>query len=309
MRVLVIASGARLHRASAVVANQMESIKELGVDFDYLLISRPSYRGYLEAIPKIKAASRNKNYDLIHAHYSLCGYSAALAMTGLPIICSLMGSDLSTRTRASMARFFAKYIWKRTIVKSNDMLQALKTRGKIFVIPNGVNIERFRPWNDEPQATVFPRDVDNVLFLAGIQRKEKNFSLARQAVDLIKGRNVGLRQVEGIDPERVPDYIRSADLVLLTSFREGSPNVVKEALACNVPVVTTDVGDVRKLLSGVRACYVADFDPSDVAAKIQLALDDKNWCDGREAIKRLSLDSVSVANKILDLYQSCLVDE
>lgn len=309
MKVLVVASGVKKGKATAVVANQMESLKKQGVAYDFYLISGSGLMGYLKAIPQIRTAIKNGKYDLIHAHYSLCGFSAALAFSGVPVVCSLMGSDLSRRRKALVVRFFEIFLWTRTIVKSDGMLAALGTKSKADVIPNGVNLEHFRPWNEAPRVKNFSPDHYNVLFLAESVRPEKNYSLACQAVELLQERKVKLWQVEGIDPTDIPDCIRSADVVLLTSLREGSPNVVKEALACNVPVVATDVGDVRKLLSGVRACHVAAFDSHDVAAKILLALEDKNRCDGRDAIKRLSLDSDSVSRRILDLYQDCLVDE
>lgn len=308
MMVLVVASGVRQGKATAVVANQMFSLQKLGVAYDYCMITGSGIMGYIKAIFRVRMAVRNGSYDMIHAHYSLCGYSAALACTGLPVVCSLMGSDLSQSIKVFIARFFARFFWQRTVVKTDEMLAVLGSRSNAVVIPNGVDLKYFRPWNEEPRACIFSQDYSNVLFLAGSWRPEKNLPLACKAVNLLKDQKVKLLQVEGIEPEKVPDYIRSADVVLLTSFREGSPNVVKEALACNIPVVATDVGDVRKLLSGVQACYVATFDPRDVAEKILLALEDKNRCDGRDAIKRFSLDSDSVARRILDLYQECLVD-
>lgn len=100
--------------------------------------------------------------------------------------------------------------------------------------------------------------------------------------------------------------MNAADVLLLTSRYEGSPNVIKEAMACNCPIVATDVGDIRWIIGDTEGCYLTSFDPGDVASKLQLALKFGRRTRGRERLIELGLDSVSVAKRIVQLYQDVI---
>src|SRR4030042_595614 len=100
-------------------------------------------------------------------------------------------------------------------------------------------------------------------------------------------------------------YLNAADVLVLTSFKEGSPNVIKEAMACNCPIVSTDVGDVRELIENLKGCFITSFDPTDVANKIILALDFRDkyrYTTGRDRILSMGLDSKSIAEKMAKVY-------
>jgi glycosyltransferase involved in cell wall biosynthesis len=132
----------------------------------------------------------------------------------------------------------------------------------------------------------------------------KNLFLARKAVSLLKDEYICFHTVSGIGFDMLPYYYSAADLLLLTSLTEGSPNVIKEAMACNCPIVATDVGDIREVVKGTRGCFLTGFDPADVAEKIRLALAFKNRTNGREKI--LHLDNRIVAKKIINVYKTIL---
>jgi glycosyltransferase involved in cell wall biosynthesis len=102
----------------------------------------------------------------------------------------------------------------------------------------------------------------------------------------------------------IPYYLNAADLLLVTSYREGSVNVVKEAMACNCPIVSTDVGDVRWVMSGTEGCYISAQDHESVAGNIKKALAFGKRTNGRDRILELGLDSVSTAQKIIDICRT-----
>ena len=103
--------------------------------------------------------------------------------------------------------------------------------------------------------------------------------------------------------------MNASDCVLLTSFSEGSPQFIKEAMACNCPIVTTNIGDVNWVLGNTDGCYLTSFKPEDVAEKIILAIEFREThghTRGRERIIELGLDSETIAGKIISVYNEVL---
>ena len=147
------------------------------------------------------------------------------------------------------------------------------------------------------------------MFLGEKETIRKNYNLAKQAVDLLDDDNVELINPYPIAHDLIPKYFDACDLLVFTSLAEGSPNVIKEAMACNIPIVSTDVGDVKWLIDGVEGCYLSSFIPNDVANKLKSALEYSGIfgrTKGRERIIDLGLDSKTVAEKIIKVYRSLL---
>jgi teichuronic acid biosynthesis glycosyltransferase TuaC len=305
MKVLFV-SGKKTHGAGQVVLNQGESLKAAGVTIDYFLI-KPGLMGYLSAIPIIRRTFKKGRYDLVHAHYGLSAVAASLAGR-FPLVVSLMGSDVYMyRALRMVIRYLSRCRWNLTIVKTQEMKKLLGLKD-VTVIPNGVDMDRFRPM-DEDEArkhTGYPENMKKVLFISAPGRREKNYELAEKAMGLLNEPDTELKVLIDIANQDIPYYLNSADVLLLTSKWEGSPNVIKEAMACNCPVVSTDTGDARWILGDTAGCFLSSFDPADVAGKIGLALRFGARTNGRGRIFELGLDSVSVAQKVKSLYERIL---
>jgi len=302
VKVLFISSGRR-KRVGPVVLSQGESLKEAGVGVDYLLAG-PGFGGYLSAIPEIRRAWKRGGYDIVHAHYSLSAFAASVAGR-FPLVVSLMGSDVfMSGVVRSLIVFFCRRRWGATIVKSDQMKDMLRLP-EAEVIPNGVDTSLFRPFSRDEARKHIHIDGSRrlVLFGSSPDRQEKNARLAEEAFALLDYPGAELMYLSGVPREEVPWYLNAADLVLLTSKWEGSPNVIKEAMACNCPVVSTDTGDVRSITGETEGCFITSYDVSDVAAKIRQALDFNNRTTGRERIMDLGLDSHTVADRIKTLYE------
>jgi len=140
----------------------------------------------------------------------------------------------------------------------------------------------------------------HILFASNPKNRVKNYSLAEAAFSLLNDASIEMHALSDVPSEQVPIYFNAADVVLLTSNYEGSPNVIKEALACNCPIVATDVGDIKENIEGIEGCFITSFDAEDVARKIKLALQFGKRTNAREKIKHLS-DEV-IAKKIIDFY-------
>jgi glycosyltransferase involved in cell wall biosynthesis len=143
----------------------------------------------------------------------------------------------------------------------------------------------------------------HVLFPAPPSRSEKRFDLARAGIAALerRGLDVQLHHLAGIPNEQVPVWLNAAHVVVLTSSREGSPNAVKEALACNVPVVSVDVGDVRERIESIDGCFIALPNAGDIAVKLEQALARPERIDARAHIAELSLDRT--ASRLSEIYR------
>ncbi|MBE0676652.1 MAG: glycosyltransferase [Bacteroidales bacterium] len=302
MKVLFVSSGRR-ERTGAIVFSQGESLRETGIAVDYVLAG-PGLAGYLSAIARIRKAWKTGDYDLVHAHYSLSAFTASLAGR-FPLVVSLMGSDVFMSGLIRIViRVFYRHRWDVTIVKSLQIKDMLGLE-KAEVVPNGVDIRLFSPAprEDAREHLGFPLSGKLVLFGSSAERREKNAELARKAVEILNDPEIELRYLSGIPHKEVPHYLNAADVLLLTSEWEGSPNVVKEAMACNCPVVSTDVGDVRWLMEETGGCFITSNDAGDVAAKLRAAMDFNARTEGRKRIMSLGIDSGSVAERIRLIYE------
>src|SRR5215813_6801688 len=110
-----------------------------------------------------------------------------------------------------------------------------------------------------------------------------------------------MHYLRGVPHGEVPIWLNASDVLLLTSLHEGSPTVIKEALACNLPIVSVNVGDVRERIWGVDGCYIAAPDPSDLAAKLNLVYSGRRRVAGRVKMQELSLERIAL--KLKNLYQ------
>jgi len=221
-------------------------------------------------------------------------------------------SETVPQTFVQVAIFlFARLFWDATIVKSDKMLSSLRIKD-ITVIPNGVNLNTFYPMAQiiSKRKLCWDSTKRHILFPANSLRPEKNFALAEKAVSLLKDINLELHSLEDEEPQVIPVLMNASDVILLTSFWEGSPNVIKEAMACNRPVVTTDVGDVSQVIGNTDGCFITSFDSIDIAEKIKLALQyaiNKRETDGRRRILNLGLDSDNIAEKIIKVYEKVIL--
>lgn len=303
MKVLFISSGNR--GISPIVRNQGDSLLSQDISVDYYPIKGKGILGYLSNVRRLWKHLRENHYDIIHAHYSLTAFVASLALA-TPLVVSLMGSDVKKGfVYRQLIHFFAfSYSWKTIIVKSEDMKAALKI-DKAMVIPNGVDMHRFCELHqDECQKKLgWDKSKKHILFPANIARPVKNFGLLEQAVRKMEDKNLEVHWFNNVPNEETPIWYNAADVVVMTSLWEGSPNAIKEAMACNRPIVSTNVGNVEWLFGETDGCYFTDFSVSDCAEKICTALSFTGRANGRQRIIDLGLSNESVAKHLVSIYK------
>ena len=316
MRVLFVSRGNNVEgKQSVLILNQAESLKKIGVEIIEFSVKGKGFLGYFSNVFKIKKSIRENKIDIIHAHYGYCGIISYLAKGRKKVVLSLMGSDiiksknknfiknLRNEFLRKVTKFLCTYLIDEVIVKSESMLCFLPKNKTFHIIPNGVNLSKFHVI-DKTKARDFlglNQTKKIILFAADSSRIEKNFELAQAALNLLKNKEqVELVQVSGIKQYTLNLYYNAADVLILTSFYEGSPNVIKEGLACNKVIVSTNVGDVGTNMRGVENCFISEFDPKDVAKKLEIALT-KEHSNGRVKILN-DLDEESIARKIKNIY-------
>jgi glycosyltransferase involved in cell wall biosynthesis len=292
----------------AFVKSQYDSLVARGHRVDVLAI--PGYRSrreYLSAVPRLRDCVAG--YDIVHAHY---GHAAVVArlQRSAPVIVSYCGDDVlgtrqpdgrltpRSRIEAHVFRQLARVV-DATITKSIEMHDALPApaRRRDQVIPNGVDLDHFRPRpRDEARRELGWLSAERVaLFVGNPDVPSKNFPLAREACDGAArvDPDVTLRVAWGYPPASMPLLLAAADALLLPSLSEGSPNCVKEALAMELPVVATAVGDVPDRLAGVPASYAGPADPDRLARALLAAFRHGRVPEARAAVQPLSLGQVA----------------
>ena len=254
--------------------------------------------------------------DLIHAHYGYCGWLARLQFQK-PVVVSFMGDDLLgtpdasgrirplSRVVVELDRRLARVV-DAVIVKSREMA-AVVAPAEAEVIPNGVDLDAFRPVAPEEAKRRLGWDENKqyVLFAGNPANPRKAFPLARASVEAASkriGEPLELVVLADVAPQRVPLYMNACAALVMTSFVEGSPNVVKEAMACNLPVVSVPVGDVTELLDDVERCAVRSRDPDALREALAGLVQQPIRSDGRAALQRKGLDLESVARRIVHIY-------
>jgi teichuronic acid biosynthesis glycosyltransferase TuaC len=310
IKVLFVCSGNSDNGISPITLNQGDSLENQGIILSYFTIKEKGIKGYLKAIPQLRRILKKNDYDVIHAHFSLSAFVASLAGAKRTVV-SLMGSDIESGALYNFAiKFFNRWFWSTLIVKSQRMYHAIKIKDAV-VIPNGVNLNVFKVITKNVALKKLGWDVSktHILFGANPDRPEKNFKLAKEAFELLSNLNLELHFLNNIKNEDMPLYYNASDVVILTSLWEGSPNIIKEAMACNRPIVATDVGDIKWLLDDLKGCYISNFDGKYLSNCIKKAMefsDHTQSIKGIEQLRKLELNSELVAERLKKIYISTI---
>ncbi len=321
MRVLIIAPALPSPSepgSMAPAARQIQSLIDLGVTMKVQELRGIPRLKYAQAIPRM--LGELAGHDLIHAHYGYCGWLARM-QPRLPVVISFMGDDLlgtpnadgslqlASRCMVNANRRLARWV-NQVIVKSAEMAEVVQPV-PAHIIPNGVDTHLFQP-QDKLQA----RQELNwdplgtyVLFPGNPSNPRKGFALADAATRVAQsmiGRSINVINLWGVAPDQVALYMNACNAMWMVSMIEGSPNVVKEAMACNLPVVSVPVGDTVQLLGGVEGNRLANRDSDALGAAMAAILSAAPESAGRQAIMNRGLEMHSVARRILHVYEMAL---
>ncbi len=256
--------------------------------------------------------------DLIHAQYgTVIGFVSAFVSR--PVVISYCGNDLQTGASVSKIRTYlgiflsnmAALRARALVCKSVQLRQELWwRRHRAVVIPSGIDLELFSPGPCDIARKQLGWEAERQIVILNVRNDpmNKGLGLARAAMQIVQSRIPGaeLRLIENVEPDKMPLWYRAADVLLCASRSEGSPNVVKEALACNLPIVSTPVGDVPERLADVQPSAVVPSDANAMGEALVKVLLERKRSNGREHVSSLSLENI--AQRIVDVYRIAMGD-
>ena len=311
--------------AGTFIEQQIKGLREIGLDVNVLHLDRrrKGMNVYFRMAKQLRREIDKSQPNVVHAMYGgvMADHLTRIVKDRATVVTlhgsDLLGEHLSGVVRKVIAGYGVWASWQaakraqRVITVSKALKNVLPRnidRSKVEVIANGIDLARFKPLerNQCRRRLGWLPENFHVLFPANSGDPVKRPQLAQAAVECLRrsGIRVVMHCLRGIPNSEVPIWINASHVVLLTSLHEGSPTIIKEALACNTPVVSVDVGDVSERLNGIEGCYMALPDPTELAAKLALVYAGRGSVAGRERIEEFSLEHI--ARRIHGVYQEAL---
>ncbi len=303
------------------VYEQEQAIKAFfpDVSFDvYFINGQKSKFEYAISFLSVNRRISKGKYDLVHIHFGLSGLYLFSPFTHrIPTLITFHGSDIQS---ASTHNYWMVKISKKVAKKvdaaitlNDGMDKLVRTLNpSTYKIPCAVDMNVFHDKGCRKRN--IERKSVRILFPSSRNRQVKNYPLFGKTIDILRstyGFHVVEYELVNKTREEINNLYNTVDVLLLTSKSEGSPQVIKEAMACNLPCVCTPVGDVAFLLDGVKDCYVSkNHDSEELAELVVKSLKrDGNGISGREKIYKLGLDQKNIAEKLYHVYKSLIAKE
>ena len=297
MKVLIVARY-KENGFAPFVTEQVAALEGVGVECRMFPVKSNNYLRYY---PELKRTIRSFRPDIVHAHYGLCGLLANLQRS-VPVVTTYHGSDINDPKVRRLSKWAIQFSAYNVFVSQRN-IDLARPKKNFALIPCGINLADF-PIIDKNEARKEIGLVQGgryVLFAGAFDNPIKNASLAQAAVSQLPG--VQLLELKGYSKSQVALLMQAVDAMIMTSIAEGSPQVVKEAMACGCPIVSVNVGDVKERVVGVEGCFVSNtYKPEDLASLLDKALSFGMRTDGRNAIIRDNLTGEAVASRLKEVY-------
>lgn len=289
------------------VKEQLVALQEYGIECEAFLVKGNGIAGYLKQLKPLKTRIKSFNPDVVHAHFGLCGLLANLQRE-VPVITTYHGSDINDKKAFPFSKM-AMRLSAWNIFVSRKTMRIAKPKKKCTLLPCGIDFSdlQLTEKQEARKRMNLAESKRYVLFAGAFDNAVKNAPLAKKTVSFLQDEHVELLELKGYTREEVTLLMCAADALLMTSFTEGSPQVIKEAMACGCPIVSVDVGDVRERIDGVEGCYVTQTrNPEDLAELLKKAMAFEGKTNGREKLLSDGLDNRQVAESLVGIYKTVL---
>lgn len=302
MRILVVASYNK-GRFAPFILEQAEALKSQGCEVDYFGLQGKGLQGYLKNLPLLNQKVAAFHPDVIHAHYGLSGLFANFQRR-VPVVTTYHGSDINDKKALPFSKMAIHFsAWN--VFVSKKTLEIAKPKKNYVLLPCGIDLSELQLTEkaEARQKMNLLADKKYILFAGAFDNAVKDASLAKEAIALLQDDQVDLLELKGYKRDEVTLLMCAADAFLMTSLMEGSPQVIKEAMACGCPIVSVDVGDVKERVEGVEGCFVSNTrNPKDLANLLVKTFAFVNKTDGRTKIMSDGLDNRLVTEKLVEIY-------
>lgn len=303
MKVLIVARY-KAKGYAPFITEQVAALEKIGIQCQCFGINQKGVIGYLRQINSLRKAVRDFHPDIIHAHYGMSGLLSNFQRR-IPVVTTYHGSDIN-RPKARVFSRFSIVLSALNIFVSQKSIDLVHPKKNYVLIPCGISLEDF-PMIDKHEARAkmgLNPEKKYILFAGSFDIEIKNAPLAHSVIDLLKESE--LIELKGYTRSEVACLIQAVDALLMTSFSEGSPQIIKEAMACGCPIVSVDVGDVKELVSGLNGCYVSSPDKKELADALRRALSFTGRTEGRARLKERQLTNSQIATRIKHEYELVL---
>lgn len=304
MKALIVAR-CKQGRYAPFITEQVEALQKEGVQCCFYGIDKKGLFGYARNLRGFRRAVCDFQPDVIHAHYGLSGLFAN-CQRRIPVITTYHGTDINDRHLLKVSKRAIRLSAFNIFVSRGNIDAAHPRTGRYALIPCGINLEDY-PVLDKTEARVaisWKADHRYILFSGSFDNRVKNAPLAQAAVERLE--DTSLIELKGYSRSQVATMMNAADALVMTSFTEGSPQVIKEAMACGCPIVSVDVGDVKEITAGVEGCFIAERSPESIALNLKRAIDFGKKTEGRTVIVERGLTNDVVAKKLVEIYKSII---
>ena len=306
MRVLIVSRYKKqnLAHAAPFVVEQLASLHDSGCETELFLLQGNHFKQWKYLRRKI----REFRPDIVHAHYGLSCLLANLATRRVPVVSTYHGSDVNLKKVRRFSKIAIQLSsWNIFVSKRSMVLAGVADGKKASLIPCGVALseDQLLSREDARKALGWKADEKKVLFSGAFDNAVKDPELAKAAIAMLNG--VELVELKGYTRQQVNLLMCAANCLLMTSKTEGSPQVIKEAIACGCPIVSVDVGDVAERTENVEGCFVVNSrEPRELADALKKAIAFVGKTHGREKIIEYGLTNEQVAQKIIKIYNEIL---
>tara|TARA_B110000438_G_scaffold138965_1_gene134267 strand:- start:2273 stop:3208 length:936 start_codon:yes stop_codon:yes gene_type:complete len=300
------------------IKDQFIQLQKSGLETSLFRLSGNSIIKKIRIIIQLRDYIKKENFDIVHCHW---GYNTLfLYNINIPIVTTFHGSDLqgidnknfSIKLKSNILIFLSRlacYISVHNIFVSNKLMKASPKKIENItntVIPMGFDTRLFKPISksfSRKRLGINEKKII-ILFAGNFKKSIKGYTLAIEVMKLMDD-NFQLIKVNYNDHTDIPYFINASDVLLMTSFKEGAPVMIKEALACNTPIVSTDVGDVKEAIKGIPGCYVSkNRNPQILAELIKKSVN--IGCHGIGFDKMKKYNSKRMTKKVIGVYKRVL---
>lgn len=304
LKVLFVCSGNSegftLEHRQAFIYDQMNHLVKMGIEVDLFIIKGKGISGYLSNLKLLKEQLKSGGHDLVHAFYGTSGLLAVLQRK-VPVIISFLGSDINNFRERLLSRVAMTLSAHNIFVAKHLARKALAVRN-FTILPFGVDLDMFHPMDKQECLKAMELDPSKryALFASSPDNPVKNFKLAHDILEELGNVEV-LCLLKNIPREKITMLLNASDFLIMTSFNEGSPQVIKEAMACNTPIASTPVGDVKEILKDIKGCTLIGYNSSEAAKVIFQRIPPGFKTHGRERIRQF--DICLITGKLIGIYQ------